>query len=219
MGLVDHVRPSVPKDIAKELGSAGLTCLLQLMADAYQDLKARQCIRADSSEPSITEEWVVLIEQRWKQAPTVSYIPFHEKQDATKAKPRGRRPTVDFCFRDGFDSRVYFGAECKLLDEGDRKHLRAYLDDTDGIGRFLDGRYSAHSSAGAMVGYVRAGSCDRVAASLGKAIQNLGGRPKLSESRPLSGFDHLYESQHTRTCQVAEFLCYHLLFGFGCSAA
>ena len=214
MGLADHIRPNVPKDIAKELGTAGLTCLLQLMADAYQDLKARKCIRADSKEDSITEEWFVHIQQRWKQKPAMSCIPIHQKQDATKAKPRGKHPTVDFCFRDCFDKRSYLGAECKLLDEGDRRYFKAYLDNTEGIGRFLDGRYSAHSGAGAMVGYVRSGSCDKVAASLEQAIQKLDGKPNLKKSQPLSRFDHLYESRHTRNCPVAGFLCYHLLFGF-----
>lgn len=219
MGLADHIPPDVPKDIAKQLGAAGLTCLLQLMADAYHDLKARKCIRADSKEDSITEEWLVHILQRWKQKPTISYLPFQQKEDATKAKPRGKPPTVDFCFRDGFDDRVYFGAECKLLDEGNRRYLKAYLDDTEGIGRFLNGRYAAHAGAGAMVGYVRFGSCDNVAASLGEAIQKLDGKPKLKRSQTLSRFDQLYESHHTRNWPVAGFLCYHLLFGFNCSAA
>ena len=219
MGLADYIPPDVPKDIAKELGAAGLTCLLQLMVDAYHDLKARKCIGADSKEDSITEEWLVHILQRWKQKPTISCIPIHQKGDAAKAKPRGKPPTVDFCFRDRFDSSSYFGVECKLLDEGDRRRLRAYLDDTEGIGRFLNGRYSAHSGAGAMVGYVRSGSCDKVAASLRRDIQNLDGKPKLKKSRMLSTFDQLYESQHTRNCPVAGFLCYHLLFGFNCSAA
>ena len=219
MGLADRFRPIVPKDIARELGSAGLRSILRLMADAYGDLEARKCVMSNSDEDSITEEWYVCIQQRWKQDSRLSYIPVHQKSDATRAKARGKSPTVDFCFRDGFDDRSYFGVECKLLDEGSKKHIKAYLDDTEGIGRFVSGRYSAPSGAGAMAGYVRTGSCDKVAASLRTDIRKLTGNPKLTKSRTLSTFAYLYESRHTRNCPVATFRCYHLLLGFNCDEA
>jgi hypothetical protein len=218
MGFSHHARPSVPKDIARELGSAGLSCLLQLMVDAYRDLEVRQWVQADTGEDAITEEWLVHILLRWRQRPEMSWVPLQQKQDATRAKSVGKPPAVDFCFRDGLDFRVYFGAECKLLDAGNNTYLKAYLDDEKGIGRFLSGRYASCSGAGAMVGYVRSGSCDEVAASLGMAIQALKGKPRLEKSHLLSVFNQLYESRHSRACPVAEFLCYHLLFGFNCGA-
>jgi hypothetical protein len=67
MGLADRIRPTVPRDIAKELGPAGLACLLQLMIDAYSDLRARNCIRPGTSEDTITEEWFVHIHSCPKQ--------------------------------------------------------------------------------------------------------------------------------------------------------
>ena len=219
MGLADRFRASVPRNIAKDLGSAGLTRILRLMVGAHRDLEARGCTTATTNEDSITEEWYVHILLRWKESPLMSCIPVHQKGDATKAKSRGKPPTVDFCFRDGFDSRSYFGVECKLLDESEKKYLKAYLHDTEGIGRFLSGRYSAYSGVGAMAGYVRSGSCDKVAASLRRDIQKLDGKPTLRKSRILSNFDQLYESRHTRDCPVAAFLCYHLLLGFNCDDA
>lgn len=220
MGISDHTRPDIPKDIAKELGCAGLQCLLQLMVDAYENLAARQVVKIDTRENAITEEWFMDISLLWKEKPGIALIPLLQKEDATKTKSqRGSPPTIDFCFRDGFDGRVYFGAECKLLDETKARYLNAYLDSEEGIGRFLDGRYAACAGAGAMVGYVRSGSCDNVAKSLGQDIQGLNGNPKLSKSQMLSNFKQLYESQHTRNCPIAEFLCYHLLFGFNCNAA
>lgn len=215
MGLADQVRPSVPKDIVEELGPAGVASLLQIMAEAYLDLKARRWVRADCSEDSITEEWFVHIQMRWKHIPAICCIPIHQKQDATKAKSRGRPPTVDFCFRDRFDARSYFGAECKLLDEGNKAHLAAYLHRREGIGRLLDGRYSEASSAGAMVGYVRTGECEGVAVSLEQAMAMLEGNPSLKRSASLAQFHHLYESQHNRPSPLPKLLCYHFLFGFG----
>jgi len=216
MGIANYVRPNVPPDVVKKLGAAGLTNLLQLMADSYRDLKEMGFVQADSRENTITEEWLVQISARCQQKPTSSYVPIQQKEDSTKAKSRGNPPTVDFCFRHRFDNRVYFGAECKLLDEGSKKYLEAYLSEKEGIGRFLDGRYSSHSGAGAMVGYVRSGSCAKVAESLEIAIQKLAGTPKLNKSQVLSNFDQLYESLHTRECPINEFRCFHLLFGFDC---
>ncbi len=217
MSLSDSPRPAVPKDVVKELGIAGVARLLKLMTDAYRDLRARKCVTAASAEDDITEEWFVQILLRW--VPEMSLIPVHQKQDPTKAKPRGRRPTIDFCFRDRSERGAYFGAECKLLDEGDAGYMKAYLDDTEGIGRFLDGRYAAHTGAGAMVGYVRTGKCDAVATELSDEMQKLKDSPTLCKSTVLCDFDQLYESEHKRDCAVPEFLCFHLLFGFNCPAA
>jgi len=214
VGLANGSRQSVPRDVAEVLGAAGVTRLLQLMVDAYRDLRSRQCVTANSSENSITEEWFVHIQQRWRQTPAISLIPFHQKEDATKAKARGGVPTIDFCFRSYFDRESYFGAECKLLDEGNATHLRAYLDSKEGIGRFLDGRYGANTGVGAMVGYVRSGVCEKVAETLSDRIPRLEGEPNLGKSHTLKNFDQLYETQHKRQCPVADFLCYHFLFGF-----
>lgn len=219
MSLVRDSRASVPKDLAQALGPQGLRKLLSLLADAYRDLYAKRWVQADSPEDSITEEWFIHIQARWRKQPSVSLIPVHQKQDRTKAGPRGHPPTIDFCFRDGLAPQAYFGAECKLLDEGSRAHLHAYLDGRQGIGRFLSGKYAAHAGAGAMVGYIRRGESPAVADKLAQAMQQQIGSPKLKKSSPLPEFDQLYESTHTRTFGISPFLCFHLLFAFHCSAA
>ena len=218
MSISDRACQRVPKDIAEELGLAGIARLLQLMVDAYRDLKARKCIAADSSEDSITEEWFVHIQQRWRNEPAIALVPVHQKADATEAKSRGRHPTVDFCFRDSYEARSYFGVECKLLDEGNTRHLGDYLDDTRGIGRFLRRRYAAYAGAGAMAGYVRIGSPNHVAEILKTALANVTDKVILARSGLLPGAPHLYESRHRRdrARAVAAFLCYHLLLAFEC---
>jgi hypothetical protein len=206
----------VPDDLAKRLGSQGVRKLLTLLAKAYQDLYDRQYVKADSSEDSITEEWFVDIQKRWRSDGAFGLVPIHQKQDTGKARPRGRPPTIDFCFRDTFFPESYLGAECKLLDEKSGRHLTAYLDDSEGIGRFINGKYAAHTSVGAMVGYVRRGDCCVVADDVGLAMRRLDGSPVLNKSRPLPQFDHLYESEHVRCAGISPFLCYHLLFAFNC---
>lgn len=217
MKLTDRYCQSVPLDVAKDLGFAGILKLLQLMSDAYLDLKCRQCVTASSHEDSITEEWFIHIQERWSSDPSISYCPIPQKQDYTKAKARGKPPTIDFCFRNRFDARSYFGAECKLLDEGNNTHLAEYLHDKKGIGRFLNGKYAANASVGAMVGYVRVGDCEVVAQSLSEGISELPEKPVLKKSISLREFDSLYESSHKRSFLMIEFRCFHFLFGFGCS--
>jgi hypothetical protein len=217
MRIADNTSASVPSDLARRLGSEGIRQLLKIMVDAYRDLYKRQWVRADSPEDSITEEWFVCIQKRWKPDNAYGLIPVPQKQDTGQAKTRGRPPTIDFCFRDGLSSQSYFGAECKLLDQGSSRHLKAYMDDTEGIGRFLSGKYAACTGAGAMVGYVRRGDCHVVAGELAKGIEQLAGKPKLLKSQPVESFEQLYESKHTRREGVSPFVCFHLLLAFNCS--
>ena len=219
MGLAGDIRSAVPLDLAKQLGRDGVRNLLRLLSDAYRDLYARRCVQVNSPEDWITEEWFVCIQARWKREPDVGLIPVIQKQDRRMAAPRGHPPTIDFCFRDTLVREAYFGAECKLLDEGCREHLKAYLDDEQGIGRFLTARYGASTSAGAMVGYVRRGQSPGVGGTLADAIRQLRGTPRLRKSAPLPHFDQVYESTHHRRRGVSPFLCFHLLFAFHCVAA
>jgi len=216
MEIADNGPPSVPIDIAKRLGEQGIRRLLTLLTNAYHDLYARKWVKADSSEDSITEEWFVHIQVRWSSNRAFGLVPIHQKQDREKAKSRGRAPTIDFCFRDKYFPQSYFGAESKVLDQGSRKYLDAYLDEEEGIGRFLNGRYSAHNSAGAMVGYVRRGDCGMVSKDVGSELHKLKDNPILKKSTPLPGFDYLYESQHNRDVGISPFICYHLFFAFNC---
>ena len=207
---------SVPKDLAKQLGNRGVRRLLTLLTDAYHDLYDRQWVKADSPEDSITEEWFVHIQKQWKSSDACGLIPVFQKPDTTRAKPRGRPPTIDFCFRDAFFAESYFGAECKLLDEGRKEHLKAYLDDNEGIGRFITGKYAACAGAGAMVGYVRRGDCLIVAKDIASAMRQMNACLALKKSHPLPRFDPIYESEHHRSKGVSPFLCYHFLFAFNC---
>jgi hypothetical protein len=208
--------PAVAKDLAKRLGRRGIRRLLLLLTNAYQDLYDRQWVKADSPENRITEEWFIHIQKRWKSDSACGLIPIPQKADTTKAKSRGLPPTIDFCFRDEFFPESYFGAECKLLDEGSKEHLNAYLDDEEGIGRFIKGKYAASAGAGAMVGYVRHGDSSLVARDVAHRMTRLNGSPRLRKSDLLAEFDHIYESEHLRRSGVSPFLCYHLLLAFNC---
>lgn len=219
MEIDDRWSAAVPRDIAKELGPDGIRKLLVIMTDAYRDLCGKRLIAADSVEDQITEEWHICVQKRCMTENAFGLSPIPQKRDTHKAKRRGRPPTIDFCFRDEFDEQSYFGAECKLMDQGSKRHLNAYLDADEGIGRFLGGKYAAYASAGAMVGYVRQGDCNAVAADIARGMKHLDGTPRLKEAPPLPPFDQLYQSKHTKHADGSPFECFHLLFAFNCSAA
>lgn len=216
MEIGNRTHPLVPKDLAKRLGSQGIRRLLTLLTNAYRDLYDRQWVRADSPEDRITEEWFIHIQKRWKSDSACGLIPVPQKADAGKARPRGRPPTIDFCFRDEFFPESYVGTECKLLDEGCKEHLNAYLDDKEGIGRFIKGKYAACTGAGAMVGYVRRGDSNVVARDIAHGMEQLDGSPVRRKSDALAEFEQIYESEHVRSSGISPFLCYHLLFAFNC---
>ena len=216
MEITDDRFASVPRDLAKQLGYQGVRKLLTLLTDAYRDLYAKRCVCADSSEDSITEEWFVHIVKRWRPENTFGLIPIPQKEDTGRAKPRGRPPTIDFCFRDEFFPQSYFGVECKLLDQECATHLNNYLDNKEGIGRFLSGKYSAHTGTGSMVGYVRRGDCNVVAKAVAFGVKQLVSNTGFKKSHPLPDFEQLYESEHDRQIGVSPFLCYHLFFAFNC---
>ena len=219
MSVTRNVPPPALNDLAMELGQDGIRRILRLMSDAYHGLRARGIITATMQEDEITEEWVVDIKLRWRQEPNIQLVPIQQKRDAYKAKRRGKAPTIDFCFRDRLFPESYFGAECKLLDEGSNTYLKAYLDEEEGIGRYLSGKYAASTGAGAMIGYVRTGDPKAVARELAPGIKALHGAPEFKASQPLPDFDDLYESTHKRTDGVSPFQCFHMLLGFYCDAA
>ena len=187
-----------------------------MLCEAYKDLRAAGVVDGKMSEDRITEEWFVKVQIRWKGS-SLCLIPVCQKPDTRNAAPRGRPPTIDFCLRDQYCAKTYFGAECKLLDAGCRKHLREYLHRSRGIGRFLTCKYSAYTSAGAMVGYVRKGDAKVVARELADAIEKLSGNPQLEKTPSLSDFDDLYHTLHDRESGASPFTCFHLLFAFGCA--
>jgi hypothetical protein len=198
-------------DLAKELGTDGLRLLLKIMCDAYYALKKNRFVLDTTPEDVITEEWFLKIQDR-SQGLSVKPIP--QKQDPTKGKKRGKAPTIDFCFRHERFSESYLGAECKLLDEGSSKHLREYMSDKRGIGRFLDGRYAYHSSVGAMVGYVRVGNPKNVAKSVRKSMSKFPDKPRMIKDKPIVSFEDIYKSRHTRTSGKSPFKIFHLFYAF-----
>lgn len=202
----------VPDDLVSVLKPSGITVILELIRDAYFDLCANGIITAQMSENDITEEWFVYLQERWRNS-GLSLVPIHEKQDKTKAKQRGKPPTIDCCFRDRWHKHSYFGVECKLVEADDQALCSEYIN--NGLKRFIDGVYNSRCSEGAMLGYVCRSLGREVAKQLQAKLDQWNINAKLEKSQRLSPFDEYYVSQHVRLENASPLVMHHFLLLFG----
>jgi hypothetical protein len=197
-------------DLAEEIGMDGIRTILNLMCTAYFDLYKSGKAKLGMSEYEITEEWCFFITIRWRKVPELSvFPPIHEKSDKTQAKKMGRPPTIDFCFR-GWEKTLYFGAECKILKEGNSKSITGYIE--DGMERYISGKYAQKCSTGAMIGYIFSDTIDEIVKEINEKLNELYKGSTIRIAEPLGTFKEHHESDHERTSGVSPFLIHHLFF-------
>ncbi len=206
-------RPRPTDDFLEILGPGGIRILLELMRDAYFELRQRNVITLDMSENDITEEWSILVKQKWRSSQVpYSITPKDEKEDKSLASKRGKPPSIDFCFRGDWDKQAYFGAECKLIEADNTTLCHHYI--TNGVERYLVGKYHPKCPQGTMVGYVRQTRCVDVAQEIRVRLQSLAGNPTLDKTDWLLPFEEYYRSFHKRQPDNSPFTIHHLLFQF-----
>lgn len=199
-------------DLAKEVGPDGIRTLLNIMCEAYFDLYKSDKINPNMNETEITEEWYVFILLRWKNIPEFPLVPLSEKSDKTKAKKRGKPPTIDFCFRDKWDNTLYFGAECKILEEGNTTSIKEYV--LEGMDRYICGKYSQNYPTGAIIGYIFNGAITNIVEKINEKLMDSHDGALIKKAGPLGSFKEHHESEHERTDGISPFLIHHLFFSF-----
>lgn len=197
-------------DLVKDLKFQGVMHLLGIFCEAYRDLRASGKVTPDKIEPEINEELYYYLQMVWFDKGTKSIVPVHEKSHRKKVHGRGKTPTIDLCFR-GWDSEIYFGAECKILE--DKKYRYEYYID-EGICRYISGDYSNKYPAGAMIGYIITGDALKIISEVKNRVDKLPNSSKMEISNPINGFTEHYESIHKRKTGVSPFDIHHLFFWF-----
>lgn len=199
-------------DIVNELGPDGINRLIEWMWLAYRDVNDQCAVTSAYNENSITKKWAEFLTRRWGMDNTsikVKVIPLHQVEDENKKKGTGLCPTIDFCFIGWNMNDSYFGAECKLLKANDPKRYNLYV--TEGVYRFLDGRYSSKSTESAMVAYV---VDENIVDTTGEIDQRINGtNPLKSFSRDYSWDEPHYKSTHSRN-NLSPIVLHHLFFDF-----
>lgn len=220
MGVIGSITSSstVPDDLAKRLGPAGVHEILLMLWDAYHDLAAELTVKIDenSKEDYITQEWFGRIALRWRSRnralalKTTQVEPIHQYQDCTLRKNRGKAPTIDFCFRDWGTKNSYFGVESKNLYQQSKSHIDRYVN--TGVKNYTQGRYGSQSSESSIAGYVLSGSTLDIVAQLSDAIARTG--PVSNLKRETKYADPQYISSHTRIPDGATIVLHHLFLDF-----
>jgi hypothetical protein len=139
--------------------------------------------------------------------------PFYFEHHPFEDEGRSARPAVpkapDFAFILRANPRASLPVEAKVLESDTA--VTEYVNEING--NCLECRYAPFSSHGAMLGYLRRGSVDKVIESIGEVLNC-----KLALSPALSACKH-HTSEHKRTsvrCSgyPRDFTCHHLIAVF-----
>jgi len=190
----------------------GIKNILEIFIKAYRELYASGRIKSTMTEPEISEELFVELQFEWRRA-NISLVIIPEKSHRKNKKSRGKTPTIDFCFRGRWDSLSYFGFECKLLKEGDNKLNSLYI--TEGVNRYISGKYSKNYPIGAMIGYETYGTPTKIIHDIKQKVNKVADIAKMKKSNLISNFSDHYFSLHSRNITGhSSFQLYHLFFDF-----
>lgn len=205
---------AVPYDLAKRLGPAGINLVIDIMWLSYHDLVKDRAISERHDENEITQKWFAKIQARWVDDTSIRVDyrlqPIQQYVDSTLAKPKGAKPTIDFCFYSYDHAESYFGAECKILIKGDTAKYNRYID--TGLKNYLNGRYSSNCSTAALVGYVIGQGLFEIIAEIKKRVNfNCITREMYRNDRR---DEPHYNSWHMRSLDNCEINIHHLFFTF-----
>lgn len=116
---------------------------------------------------------------------------------------------IDLRFSHGFRENVYFAFECKRLNlvDSSRRQSKAGEYVSNGLMRFIDGRYGRGLDSGGMIGYVMDGdvrwaivAVDRVIRSRREVLRLLG--EKLANCPLMLGHEQIRETRHEMEGQI-----------------
>jgi len=197
---------------AQEIGPDTDEALIDVVVESYKLLCKENTVKEDLSEDEITLELYTNIQHVWRRT-RLNAIPIHQYPIFPKKKVRGRPPTIDFVFIRGFSEYSYFAFECKLVNDKDSRLIREYV--TEGMLRFISGKYAQNESIGAMVGYLF--NCkvpivvDMINSEILKKMNNL---DCLKNKTPIGGFNDVYLSCHVKKQYNTKININHLFFSF-----
>ena len=105
-----------PHFLGEELRLDGISHFLEILCDAYGNLRTQTKITLSMGELSINEEFYRHVQMLWIERGPKTITPIPEKSHGKRTIGRGKTPTIDICFRD-WDPDLYFGVECKILED------------------------------------------------------------------------------------------------------
>ena len=171
-------------------------------------------------EPKITNRFVGALQDEGRRRRARFRVMPHVK-DVEKLDPETGKGFVeiDIYIPHNYESRCYFGIEAKKLNTttaaGKWESQAGDYVGKEGMGCFVDGRYSCYQCEGAMVGYVMDGDCARAKTCIAESIEKKADVLRvpvpcpLETAQDLQDFPDAFETRHK--LNRGEFTLYHVL--------
>lgn len=198
-----HLRQVLSPDAHKQL--------LEIILLAYNQTLEMGMITDDMVEDDITERICIRASFICRSI-AIDLQPFHQKSDRSRtSRRRGKAPAVDISFVTGWGGDVFFGLECRVLEETNQRLYKEYID--EGIERFVSEKYCSHADRAAMVGYVRQGDGNAVSIHLCSLVRSLSHVVSVDTTVDLPTKNRCFASVHRRL-QEPPIALSHLLLDY-----
>lgn len=207
-------------DAPKSVGSPSLglahemiATILDLLETGWKSVSASGELDPTSWEPKIAGLLgrEMIAEKQRRQIRNLRFeeeIGTRRSLDAPRVEGR-----IDIKVIYSFDEGEYFGIECKRLS-GIKAGKLAGKYVTEGVVRFVTGKYSPGHAWGAMVGFVIDGSAVRAVEFVVKALISrrklIRMRGNWTEEKRFGGRRHLYRSVHGQSSRKSDITILHL---------
>ena len=175
-----------------------IATIVEIVAIASKKITQERLIDTESDENEITNQLrqKMIEEKNARNAALGGVLTLRiEGEVGTFHTTAGR---IDLKVIYDFDERNYFGVECKRLSKDDRSLDRKYV--TNGLARFLAGKYSYNHQWGMMVGYVISGTCQQAADCVRERMcensYDLHTVSSLAQETRFGNHRHLHSSRH-----------------------
>jgi len=200
------------------LGADVIATVLELLRSAWRAVVRKQEVGPSSTEPAIAGRLGrhILAEKKRRGVTTLRV----EEEVGTRSSPEAPKAEgrIDIKVIYSFTEEEYFGIECKRLG-GDRAQdlAREYI--TEGVLRFVTGKYSPGHAWCAMVGFVIDGRVREAVQCVSEQMSKRREAARLngscSRETRFGSHDHLYRTVHGQTGHSSRLAMLHLFLGLG----
>jgi hypothetical protein len=192
-----------------------VSTILDITVKAWPAVLAGGKVRPESGEDDITDELRWQMDAEKKRRWPVPNLRFERESQSDLPDKSRDVVLIDVYVIYSFEQTEYFAIECKRVAQSDSDLSRYYV--TDGVHRFVIGKYSLGHRFGAMVGYVCAGDCGDVASQIEQRLREFDRTvTALCEAslwrgeRRFGHIPHLLSTMHTQTGIQNEITLLHL---------
>jgi hypothetical protein len=192
--------------------------ILDITVKAWPAVLASGNVRPESGEDDITDELRWQMDAEKKRRRPVPNLRFERESQSDLPDKSRDMGFIDVYVLYSFEQTEYFAIECKRVAQSNSDLSRYYV--TDGVHRFVIGKYSLGHRFGAMVGYVCAGGCEDVARQIeqrlrgfDRAVTALSEESLWREEKRFGQIPHLFSTRHIQFGIQNEITLLHIFLG------